>query len=66
MKSINWRKGLEEGAAEEGGSEQMHIPGWGGQRAGRKTSLGGIAALAPCMRNNTAGLRERQTSHYNV
>lgn len=30
MESINWRKGLKEGAAEEGGSEQMHVPGWGG------------------------------------
>lgn len=57
MKSINWRKGLEKkGAAEEGGSEQMHVPGWGGQRAGRKTSLGGIAALTLRTKNNTTGL----------
>jgi len=41
MKSVNRRKGLKEGAAEEGGSEQMHVPGQGGRRAGRKTSLGG-------------------------
>lgn len=66
MKNINWRKGLEGGAAEEGGSEQMHVPGWGEQRAGRKTSLRGIAALMLRTENNTRGLRERQTSHQNV
>lgn len=30
MEIINWRKDLKDGAAEEGGSEQMHVPGWGG------------------------------------
>lgn len=54
MKSIKWRKGLKEGAAEEGGSEKRHVPGWRGRKAGRKTSLGGIAALH--IANNTTGL----------
>lgn len=59
MKSINWRKDLKECAAEEGGNEQMHVPGWGGQRAGRKTSLGGITEITLRTRNNTTGVARK-------
>lgn len=63
MKSVNWRKDLKECAAEEGGNEQMHVPGGGGQGLEGKIAWGGSQRSRSTRGIIPQGLRERQTSH---